>query len=50
MTIRLPEDIINRIDEDLGRRDIPLSRNNWLLEAVIEKLRKGSSGGLHGAK
>jgi len=50
MTIRLPEEVIKRIDEDLGQRDIPLSRNNWLLEAVIEKLRKGNSGGSHGAK
>jgi len=50
LTVRLPEDLINQIDEDLGQRDIPLSRNNWLLEAAIEKLRKGGSGGSHGAK
>lgn len=49
VTIRLPEDVINQIDQDLEQRDIPLSRNNWLLEAAIEKLRKGVSGGSHGA-
>jgi len=47
LTVRLPEDVIKKIDEDLDHRDVPLSRNNWLLEAAIEKLRKG---GTHGAK
>jgi hypothetical protein len=50
LTVRLPEDVIKKIDEDLDHRDIPLSRNNWLLEAAIEKLRKGGSGGSDGAK
>ena len=40
LTVRLPEDIIERIDHDLEQRDVPLWRNNWLLEAAIEKLRK----------
>jgi hypothetical protein len=47
LTVRLPEEVIKKIDEDLDHRDVPLSRNNWLLEAAIEKLRKGGS---HGAK
>jgi hypothetical protein len=50
LTIRLPDDIVARIDRDLGGRDIPLSRNNWLLEAAIEKLRRSGMGGPHGAK
>jgi hypothetical protein len=49
VTIRLPENILKKIDEELGERDIPLSRNNWLLEAALEKLRKGKIGGSHGA-
>ncbi|MHB8408816.1 MAG: hypothetical protein ACYDHY_12130 [Acidiferrobacterales bacterium] len=49
VTIRLPEDVIKQIDQELDQRVIPLSRNNWLLEAAIEKLRKGGSGGSHGA-
>lgn len=44
LTVRLPEDVIKRIDEELNQRDIPISRNNWFLEAAIEKLRKRSSG------
>jgi hypothetical protein len=50
LTVRLPEEVINKIDKELDQRDIPLSRNNWLLEAAIEKLRKNGSGGSNGAQ
>jgi hypothetical protein len=50
VTIRLPDDVVARIDQDLGDRDVPLSRNNWLLEAAIEKLRRSDTGGSHGAE
>ena len=49
VTVRLPEEVIKKIDEDLDQMDIPLSRNNWLLGAAIEKLRKGGAGGSNGA-
>ena len=47
--VRLPEDVVRRVDEELEGRDVPISRNNWFLEAVIEKLRKNGSGDQHGA-
>ena len=50
VTVRLPEDVIERIDQQLDDRDIPLSRNNWFLEAAIEKLRRSDAGGAHGKK
>jgi hypothetical protein len=51
VTIRIPEDIVQMIDLELERRTVPLSRNNWLLEAAIEKLRRNSSsGGSNGAE
>jgi hypothetical protein len=50
LTIRLPEDVVERIDEQLDGRDVPLSRNNWLLEAAIEKLRRSEPEGSHGKK
>jgi hypothetical protein len=50
ITLRLPKTIVARIEEDLGHRDVPLSRNNWFLEAVIEKLRRGGTGDTNGAK
>ncbi|MGE0703403.1 MAG: hypothetical protein AB7P22_05635 [Vicinamibacterales bacterium] len=50
VTVRLPEDVIERIDQQLDDRDIPLSRNNWFLEAAIEKLRRSDAEGSHGKK
>jgi hypothetical protein len=50
LTIRLPQKIVRQIDQDLDGRDVPLSRNTWLLEAALEKLRKGGVGGTNGAQ
>ncbi len=50
VTVRLPEDVIVRINQQLDDRDIPLSRNNWFLEAAIEKLRRSDAEGSHGKK
>ena len=50
VTVRLPEDVIEQIDQQLDHRDIPLSRNNWFLEAAIEKLRRSDVEGSHGKK
>jgi hypothetical protein len=48
--VRLPEKVVQQIDKELDQRDVPISRNNWLLEAAIEKLRKSSEGGSHGSQ
>lgn len=50
VTIRIPEEVVQEIDLDLERRAVPVSRNNWLLEAAIEKLRRTDSGGANGAE
>jgi hypothetical protein len=50
VTIRMPENVVEEIAQELGRRRVPLSRNNWLLEAAIEKLRKTGAGGPHGSE
>jgi hypothetical protein len=34
VTVRLPADIVKKIDLDLAQRVVPVSRNNWLLEAA----------------
>ena len=47
--VRLPEEIVSQIDEHLQSRVVPLSRNNWLLEAAVEKLKRNSGGGRNGA-
>ena len=38
------------INQQLDDRDVPLSRNNWFLEAAIEKLRRSDAEGSHGKK
>ena len=38
VTVRVPEPLLRRIDRYIEKRDVPISRNNWLLEAVVEKL------------
>jgi hypothetical protein len=50
LTVRLPENVLQQIDQDLGHRIIPSSRNTWLLEAAIEKLRKSGLGDFNGSK
>ena len=50
ITLRLPGTIVARIEEDLEHRDVPLSRNNWLLEAVIEKLRRSGARDTNGTQ
>lgn len=50
VTIRFPEEVLQEIDLELERRIVPASRNNWLLEAAIEKLRRNGSGGPNGTE
>jgi hypothetical protein len=50
VTVRFPEEVLQEIELDLGRRVVPASRNNWLLEAAIEKLRRTGSGGANGTE
>jgi len=50
LTVRLPEDVVERINQLLDDRDVPLSRNNWFLEAAIEKLRRSDAEASHGKK
>ncbi len=50
VTIRLPEDVVAQVDEERERREVPISRNIWLFEAVVEKLRRHDNGGGHGTQ
>ena len=38
ITVRVPEPLLQRIDRHIEKREVPISRNNWLLEAAVEKL------------
>jgi hypothetical protein len=50
VTIRLPVDLVAEIDSELDQRAVPVSRNNWLLEAAVEKLKRANGGGRNGAE
>ena len=43
ITVRVPEPLLRRIDSYIETRDVPISRNNWLLEAAVEKLDRHRS-------
>ena len=45
VTIRVPEPLLRRIDRYIETRDVPISRNNWLLEAAVEKLARQRENG-----
>jgi hypothetical protein len=38
VALRLPLDLIDKIDTAVDSRRIPLSRHQWILEAICEKL------------
>ena len=40
VTVRVPEALLRQIDRQIETRAVPISRNNWLLEAVAEKLER----------
>lgn len=37
--LRLPPDLIQRIDRTRQKRLVPPSRHSWILEALLEKLK-----------
>jgi metal-responsive CopG/Arc/MetJ family transcriptional regulator len=50
VTVRIPQSVIEQIDEALDHRDIPQSRNNWIIEAAVEKLKRNGVGGSNGSQ
>lgn len=40
ITVRVPEALLRQIDRHIEAREVPISRNNWLLEAAAEKLAR----------
>lgn len=44
VTVRIPERILKQIDASLGQEDVPVSRNHWIIEALVEKLKRTEAG------
>jgi metal-responsive CopG/Arc/MetJ family transcriptional regulator len=49
VTIRVPAELLARVDQACDARQVPMSRNNWILEAVVEKLERKEGRGGSGA-
>ena len=45
VTLRIPEHILKQIDASVDREDVPVSRNHWIIEALVEKLKRVDTGG-----
>ena len=43
VVLRMPDDIVQRVDQAVQARKIKTPRHTWLLEAVMEKLERESS-------
>lgn len=44
VTVRIPGHILEQIDASLGKKDVPVSRNHWIIEALVEKLKRAENG------
>lgn len=44
VTIRIPEAILKEIDGKVEQEELPISRNHWIVEALVEKLKKDHNG------
>lgn len=42
VVLRVPDDILERVDTAVQARHIKTPRHTWLLEAIVEKLEKES--------
>lgn len=44
VTLRIPETILKEIDELIEHEALPVSRNHWIMESLVEKLKKTQNG------
>ena len=38
--LRMPKDLLSRVDHAVAARPLPTTRHAWILEAVLERLRQ----------
>ncbi len=51
VTVRIPKHILKQINASLDRKDVPVSHNHWIIEALVEKLGQiDAGGGSNGAR
>ena len=50
VTVRFPGTLLQQIDKNIEQNVVPISRNTWILEAALEKLRESKAGGVKNGK
>jgi hypothetical protein len=40
VTVRIPANILEQVDSCLDREELPISRNHWIVNAVVEKIKR----------
>lgn len=51
VTVRIPEHILEQVNARVGEEELPVSRNHWIVEALVEKLRRSEKrSGSDGAR
>lgn len=43
VVLRLPPEMLERVDQAVGHRALRIPRHTWLLEAILEKLNREQS-------
>ncbi len=44
VTVRIPGHILQKINSRVEQEEVPVSRNHWIVEALMEKLKKDEDG------
>jgi metal-responsive CopG/Arc/MetJ family transcriptional regulator len=45
VTVRIPEHILKQVNACIDQEELPVSRNHWIVEALVEKLKRKENGG-----
>jgi predicted DNA binding CopG/RHH family protein len=48
VVLRIPSELLERVDATLAKRPIKVPRHQWLLEAIVEKLERDEVSGISG--
>lgn len=43
LQLRIPSDLLKRVDRLVKNRDVKIPRHTWLVEAIIEKVKREES-------
>lgn len=44
LTVRIPQRILAEIDHRVASNNVPISRNHWIVDAIMQQITKAESG------